>query len=59
MPSIEVLETQGSLGASLEYISIGCNRTPHALDWGENGLIAFGACTSVVIYEPQVFKSHL
>ena len=54
MPSAEVEFNQVKEGPKLEYVSIGCNRTSHALDWGVNGLIAFGACNSVVIYDPQV-----
>ncbi|KAL1138243.1 hypothetical protein AAG570_009932 [Ranatra chinensis] len=35
------------------YISCGCNRTPHCLDWGENNLICYGACHSIAIYDPK------
>ena len=59
MPAKEVLEEPVGAEASLEYISIGCNRMPHALDWGDNGLIAFGACNSVAIYEPQVLSINI
>ncbi|KAK6619878.1 hypothetical protein RUM44_006278 [Polyplax serrata] len=34
------------------YVSCGCNKVPHAADWGKNGLICFGSCNSVVIYNP-------
>jgi hypothetical protein len=37
------------------YISTGCNRTPHCADWGCSGLICFGACRSVSIYQPEVW----
>ncbi|GAB1600873.1 elongator complex protein 2-like [Argonauta hians] len=37
-----------------KYLSTGCNSTPHVADWGKNGLICFGSCNSVVIYQPQV-----
>lgn len=36
------------------YISVGCNRTPHALDWGNNGLVCFAASNAVAIYDPKV-----
>ncbi|XP_049859581.1 elongator complex protein 2 isoform X1 [Schistocerca gregaria] len=35
------------------YISCSCNRTPHSSDWGRNGLICFGACNAVAIYDPK------
>ncbi|XP_046687231.1 probable elongator complex protein 2 [Homalodisca vitripennis] len=35
------------------YISCACNRTPHAADWGNNGLICYGACNAVAIYDPK------
>eukprot|EP01135_Chromosphaera_perkinsii_P005194 Nk52_evm12s322 gene=Nk52_evmTU12s322 len=38
---------------TLEYLSAGCNRVPHALDWApRNGLIAFGAHSNVLVYDP-------
>ena len=37
------------------YISTGCNRTPHCADWRCSGLICFGACRSVSIYQPEVW----
>ena len=55
MPTLNNEEKESfSNEPSLEYVSIGCNRAPHALEWGRNGLVAFGACNSVVIYDPQV-----
>jgi len=57
MPSGEFVDNHVKEGVKLEYVSIGCNRTPHALDWGQNGLIAFGACNSVGIYDPQPTES--
>lgn len=38
------------------YTSAGCNRTPHALDWGNNNLACFAASRSVVVYDPKVGK---
>eukprot|EP00163_Fabomonas_tropica_P018967 TRINITY_DN3338_c0_g2_i2.p1 TRINITY_DN3338_c0_g2~~TRINITY_DN3338_c0_g2_i2.p1 ORF type:complete len:807 (+),score=134.55 TRINITY_DN3338_c0_g2_i2:171-2591(+) len=35
----------------LEFVAAGCNRTHDCADWGENGLIAYGAGNSVVIYD--------
>lgn len=34
------------------YISCSCNRTLHCLDWASNGLVCFGACNAVAIYDP-------
>ena len=31
-----------------------CNRVPHSLTWGSNGVVAFGACNSVALYDPSV-----
>lgn len=57
MPTLDNEEKDSfSNEPSLEYVSTGCNRAPHALEWGRNGLVAFGACNSVVIYDPQVNK---
>lgn len=38
----------------LSYISCACNRTPHSADWGYNGLVCYGACHSVAIFDPSV-----
>ncbi|XP_072041091.1 elongator complex protein 2-like [Amphiura filiformis] len=35
------------------YISVACNRVPNSLSWGGNGHVAFGANTSVAIYDSQ------
>lgn len=43
------------MDATPVYTSVSCNRTPGAADWGAlNGLVAFGACNSVGIFNPQV-----
>ncbi|XP_028410980.1 elongator complex protein 2-like isoform X2 [Dendronephthya gigantea] len=36
-----------------KYISVGCNRNPYSLDWGSNGLVAFGASKSIALYLPE------
>lgn len=38
----------------LSYISCACNRTPHSADWGYNGLVCYGACHSVAVFDPSV-----
>lgn len=38
------------------YISCACNRVPHSVDWGKNGLICFAACHAVAIYDPYISK---
>ncbi|XP_053966015.1 elongator complex protein 2 [Anastrepha ludens] len=35
------------------YESAGCNPTPHCADWGDNGLIVFGAHHSVAVLDPN------
>ncbi|XP_075166545.1 elongator complex protein 2 [Haematobia irritans] len=35
------------------YTSIACNRTTESADWGCNGLVVFGACNCVAIYDPK------
>lgn len=36
------------------YISCSCNAFPHCADWGNNGLICFGTCNAIAIYEPGI-----
>eukprot|EP00795_Rhopilema_esculentum_P014029 gene14029-5004_t len=57
MPSLDVQERIKHSEPSLEYVSIGCNRTLHALSWGRNDVIAFGAGNSVAIYETKPIES--
>ncbi|KAI9553395.1 hypothetical protein GHT06_021298 [Daphnia sinensis] len=40
------------------YTSIGCNRTPHALDWGNNNLVCFAASRAVAVYDPKFAGNH-
>ena len=54
MPSLDAQARIKHSEPSLEYVSIGCNRTLHALSWGRNDVIAFGAGNSVAIYETKV-----
>ncbi|XP_013405163.1 elongator complex protein 2 [Lingula anatina] len=35
------------------FSSCGCNRTAHCVDWGRNGLVCYGACRAVALYQPQ------
>nr|XP_011412948.2 elongator complex protein 2 [Crassostrea gigas] len=39
------------------YISCGCNRTPHCLDWASSGVICFGASHAVAIYYPEGYAN--
>ncbi|XP_077515117.1 elongator complex protein 2 [Amblyomma americanum] len=41
------------MAVSVEYTSSACNRSPQALDWGQNNIIAYGACNAVVLYDPK------
>ncbi|KAI7798441.1 elongator complex protein 2 [Triplophysa rosa] len=38
------------------HVSCCANPTPNVVSWGRGGLIAFGTCNSVVIYNPQEIK---
>lgn len=38
------------------YASAACNPTPHCADWGDNGLLVFGAHFSVAVVDPNVSK---
>ena len=35
--------------AELEYVSVGCSRTPHAADWSSSGLLAYAAHESIAL----------
>ena len=37
------------MAASLQYVSVGCNQTPHNVDWSSEGLLAYGAGNSVAL----------
>ncbi|KAM4538708.1 elongator complex protein 2 [Odontesthes bonariensis] len=39
----------------IETCHVACcaNRTPNVVSWGRGGVIAFGTCNSVALYEPQ------
>ncbi|KAJ2071210.1 Elongator subunit elp2, partial [Coemansia sp. S100] len=41
-----------SVFAKSELIATACSRTPHALDWGTESLVAFGAGSIVALYDP-------
>ena len=36
------------------HVACCANRTPNVLSWGRGGLIAYGTCHSVAIYDPKV-----
>ncbi|KAJ2655258.1 Elongator subunit elp2 [Coemansia sp. RSA 1200] len=46
------------VSTTTELISTACNRTPHALDWLDDSLIAFGAGTFVALYNPSEKKEE-
>ena len=33
----------------LEFLAVGCNRTAHAMSWGENGLVAYAASNATAV----------
>jgi hypothetical protein len=39
---------------STQFVSCGVNRVANALDWGDNGLIAYCAHKIVCVYDPEV-----
>ncbi|XP_038045123.1 elongator complex protein 2-like [Patiria miniata] len=43
------------MAASMDtcYISCSCNRVPHCVHWGANGLVAFGTFNYVALYETE------
>ncbi len=42
------------LSVQREFVSIGVNRVVNALDWGQDGRVAYGGHHQVVIYDPEV-----
>ena len=42
--------------ASLLYCSVGCGRTPHAISWSSNGILAFAADKSVALAKEEKVK---
>ena len=38
-----------ALEVRLEHVSVGCNRTPHCVDWNVDGLLAYGADKSIAL----------
>ncbi|CAG9464423.1 unnamed protein product [Pedinophyceae sp. YPF-701] len=41
------------VSAVMEHCHAGCNRVVGCVDWGENGLIAYGSESNVHLYDPQ------
>ena len=35
--------------AELEYVSVGCSRTSHAIDWSGSGTVAYAAHETVAL----------
>ena len=42
----------------VSYVSCNCNQTPTAAHWGQNNLVCYAACNSVLIYDPKVRLCH-
>lgn len=38
----------------VEYLSAGANRQTAVADWGEDGIVAFGADSNVALWRPRV-----
>uniref|UniRef100_A0A2H8TKM3 Elongator complex protein 2 n=1 Tax=Melanaphis sacchari TaxID=742174 RepID=A0A2H8TKM3_9HEMI len=36
------------------YVSSAVNSTPNCLDWGVNGLVIYGSCNAIHLYDPQI-----
>lgn len=41
------------------YVSSAVNSTPNCLDWGVNGLVIYGSCNAIHLYDPQITVSIL
>lgn len=39
------------MDVELDYVSVGCNRTPQSVDWYDDHTLAYGAANSVVLAE--------
>jgi len=39
------------------YVSSAINSTPNCLDWGINGLVIYGSCNAIHLYDPQITVS--
>ncbi|KAK4012582.1 hypothetical protein OUZ56_024822 [Daphnia magna] len=50
--------TVNNVAVGTAYTSVGCNRTPHALDWGNNNLVCFAASRAVAVYDPKFAGNH-
>lgn len=40
------------------YVSSAVNSTPNCLDWGSNGLVIYGSCNAIHLYDPQIIVSY-
>lgn len=38
------------------HVACCANRTPKVVSWSKRGLIAFGTCHSVALYDPKVIS---
>jgi elongator complex protein 2 len=45
---------EDTIDATQEFVSVGVNRVAHALDWGGDGVVAYGGHHAVVLYDPKV-----
>ncbi|ELT98174.1 hypothetical protein CAPTEDRAFT_179061 [Capitella teleta] len=41
------------------YISSACNKSPHCVDWGRNGLIIYGTCNAIAVGQLQNPSTHV
>lgn len=41
------------------YVSSAVNSSPNCLDWGLNGLIIYGSCNAIHLYDPQIVVSFI
>ncbi|KAK3326293.1 WD40-repeat-containing domain protein [Apodospora peruviana] len=48
--------TEIEVSVDTRYLSAGANRYAAAADWGEDGLIAFGADTNICLWDPATSK---
>lgn len=48
----------GERNIEIEYLSVGANRHTAVADWGQDGLVAFGADSNIALWRPRVCTYH-
>jgi len=53
------MKTSENFNMTTSYICCSCNTVPHCADWGNNGLICFGTCNAIAIYDPCTYIGRI